>query len=48
MRNKDIDWENLFEVWECLIQPIVEREPNEANEYYRERLLKYMNKVFGG
>ena len=48
MKNKDIDWENLFEVWEYLIQPIVERESNETNEYYKERLLKYMKEVFGG
>ena len=42
MRNEDIDWENPFEVWKLLMQPIVERLPNETDEYYKKRLLKYM------
>lgn len=42
MKSKDIDWENPYEVWEYLMQPAVEREPNEIDEYYRERILKYM------
>jgi len=42
MRSEDIDWENPFEVWKYLMRPLVEREPNETDEHYRERLLKYM------
>ena len=38
MRNKNIDWENPFEVWEYLMQPTVERVPNETDEHYKERL----------
>lgn len=48
MRSEDVDWTNIYEVWEYLTQPIVEREPNETDEHYKERLLKYMEKVFGG
>ena len=42
MRSEDIDWENPYEVWKYLTQPIVEREPNETDEHYKERLLKYV------
>lgn len=48
MRSEDIDLENPFEVWEYLTQPVVERLPNETDEHYKERLLKYMKEVFGG
>lgn len=48
MRNKDVDWENPFEVWEFLSQPAVEREPNETDKHYKKRLLKYMKEIFGG
>ena len=41
MRSKDIDWENPYEVWKYLTQSTVEREPNETDEHYKERLLKY-------
>lgn len=42
MRSEDIDWENTFEVWEYLMQPTVERLPDETDEHYKERILKYM------
>lgn len=48
MRSEDIDWENPYEVWNYLMQPTVDREPNETDEHYKERLLKYMKEVFGG
>ena len=41
MRSEDVDWENPYEVWEYLMQPTVERLPNETDEHYKERLLKY-------
>lgn len=41
-RREDIDWENHYEVWEYLTQPTVERELNETDEHYRERILKHM------
>lgn len=47
MKSEDVDWTNLYEVWEYLMQPTVERETNETDEHYKERLLKYMKEVFG-
>lgn len=42
MRSEDIDWNNPYEFWVYLMQPTVERLPNETDEHYKERLLKYM------
>ena len=42
MRSEDIDWENPYEVWGYLTQPTVEREPNETDEHYKERLLSIL------
>lgn len=42
MRSKDIDWTNSYEVCEYLTQPTVEREPDETDEHYKERLLKFI------
>ena len=44
MRIKDIDYNNHYEVWKFLSQPVVLRLPNETDEHYRKRLLKYMDK----
>lgn len=42
MEIKDLDLDNLWDFWEFITQPTVEREPNETDEHYKERLLKYM------
>lgn len=48
MKIKDLDLDNLWDFWIFIMQPIVERVPNETDEHYREKMLKYMDKVFGG
>jgi len=41
--SSDIEqWLQLWDFWELITQPVVEREPNETDECYKERLLKYM------
>ena len=42
MKIKDFDIDNLWDFWVFITNPIVEREPNETDEHYRERILKYM------
>lgn len=42
MRSEDIDLDNPYEFWEYLMQPTVERLPNETDEHYKKRLLKYI------
>lgn len=42
MRIKDFDIDNPWDFIKFITQPTVEREPNETDEHYKERLLKYV------
>ena len=42
MRGEDIDLKNIYELWKYLTQSTVERIPDETDEHYKERILKYM------
>lgn len=42
MKIKDFDLDNPWDFTEFITQPTIEREPNETDEHYKERLLKYM------
>lgn len=41
MKIKNLDLDNFWDFWVFITNPIVEREPNETDEHYRERILKY-------
>ena len=48
MKIKDLNLDNFWDFWIFIMQPTVERVSNETDEHYREKMLKYMDKVFGG
>lgn len=40
MKIKNLDLDNFWDFDVFITNPIVEREPNETDEHYRERILK--------
>lgn len=42
MKIKDFDLDNPWDFAEFITQSTMEREPNETDEHYKKRLLKYM------
>lgn len=40
MKIKNLDLDNTWDFWVFITQPVVEREPKETDEHYRE---KYQN-----